>query len=154
MRKDVTALLLSVLTVTLASGSAAQQLAPPDREITPLAGDLYRVREGQRYTVFLLTPDGIVMSDPLGRDTALWLKEEFANRFPSQPVRYVLHTSHRFERAEGATVFDAADRIGHRSFNSAVSESRRALDTPFDGLDRNHNNRLERTEWADAPWPP
>ena len=27
-----------------------------DREITPLRGDLYQVRVGQEYTVFLVTP--------------------------------------------------------------------------------------------------
>jgi hypothetical protein len=43
------------------------QTPPADRapEITSIRGDLYRVRHGQRDTVFLVTPEGIIVGDPL-----------------------------------------------------------------------------------------
>ena len=45
--------------------AAAQALEPPpgDRAITVLRDDLYQVRDGQQHTVFLVTPDGIILGD-------------------------------------------------------------------------------------------
>ena len=76
--------------------------------------------------MFLATPDGIILGDPLSRDAALWLKEELAARFPGRPVRFVIQSHHHAERAEGASVFnDTAELVGHRTFNSALFDSRR-----------------------------
>ena len=41
------------------------------------------LRNGQQTTVFLVTPEGIILADPLRRDTALWLKGELGARFPN-----------------------------------------------------------------------
>ncbi len=107
---------------------SAQELqqAAPDREITELRDGLYQLRDGQQFTVFLVTPEGIVLADPLSRDTALWLRDELATRFPARPVRYVVQSHHHPERAEGASVFDdTAELVGHRLFDSALWDSRR-----------------------------
>ncbi|HKE83636.1 MAG TPA: hypothetical protein VKB50_07780 [Vicinamibacterales bacterium] len=61
----------------------------PAREIIPLAGDLYRARNGNWYAIFLVTPDGIILGDPINPAFATWLKEELAKRF-TVPVRYVV----------------------------------------------------------------
>jgi glyoxylase-like metal-dependent hydrolase (beta-lactamase superfamily II) len=118
----------------LFSGTAATAFAQDaqtpagDRDITLLRGDLYVVRDGKNYTVFLVTPGGIILGDPLTRPTALWLKEELATRFPGLPVRFVLHSHHHVDRAEGAAVFnETAELVGHRRFNSALADSRRSM---------------------------
>jgi aspartyl-tRNA(Asn)/glutamyl-tRNA(Gln) amidotransferase subunit A len=46
--------------VTLTATSFAQPRTPP-REITQVTGDLYRARNGNWYTVFLVTPAGIIL---------------------------------------------------------------------------------------------
>jgi hypothetical protein len=102
------------------------QPAPVDREISQLKGNLYRVRVGDQHTVFLATPAGIALADPMSVDTAQWLKEELERRFQPGVVRFVLHTSHRFDRAEGASLFLApAELVGHRAFNAELSTARR-----------------------------
>lgn len=130
------------------SDSAAQSV--DDREIVQLKGDLYRVRVGDQHTVFLATPGGIALVDPISVETAQWLKEEFERRFPPGAVKFVLHTNHRFDRAEGASLFLApAELIGQREFNGALSAARhegalsivisdraRATDRNGDGLVR------------------
>ena len=70
--------------VGFVSGAAAQQ--PPMRGIVNVTGQLYRAQNNNHYTVFLVTPDGIIMSDPINRDFARWLKGEIATRF-KVPVR-------------------------------------------------------------------
>jgi hypothetical protein len=118
--------LLAVLLLVLLSAVKGQaQTLPEDREIVQLKGDLYRVRVGEQHTVFLVTPSGIVLVDPISVEVARWLQEEFEQRFKPGVVRFVVHTNHHFERSEGALVFRAtAARVGHRDFNSALSASR------------------------------
>lgn len=53
--------------------AAAQQPAqPPARSITNITGQLYRAQNANHYTVFLVTPEGVIMSDPINRDFARW----------------------------------------------------------------------------------
>jgi hypothetical protein len=117
-------------TVVAALESGAQE--PPDREISVIKGDLYRLRSGTQHTVFLVTPGGIVLADPIGLATAQWLNPELERRFPPGLVRYVLYTSHRVERAEGGVIFnDRAELVGHRKFNQALSRSRQREETRY-----------------------
>jgi cyclase len=129
MRRAIVTVALGVLVFSGVDSSASGQELPvtaADREITQLRDDLYQVRDGQQFTVFLVTAEGIILADPLGRDAALWLKEELAARFPGRRVRFVIQSHHHPERAEGAFVFnDTAELVGHRTFNSAIWESRR-----------------------------
>ena len=57
--------LSAALLGTLASGvvgsASAQQAAPP-RGIVNIAPDLYRAQNDNHYTVFLVTPEGIVIA--------------------------------------------------------------------------------------------
>jgi cyclase len=106
---------------------AAQPAGDVDREITLLAGGLYTVREDREHTIFLVTRDGIVLVDPLSLETADWLKDQFAARFPGVPVKYVVLTHHHTERATGAAIFSGtAQIIAHRAFREAVDAARRA----------------------------
>ena len=117
------------------------------REITSVRGDLYQVRDGQRITVFLVTPAGVILADPLNPDLARWLKAELASRFPDRPVRYVLHTGHRHERAAGGWVFDGtADLVAHANFMSARRRAAASLPPSLASLDRDRNDILERSE--------
>ena len=63
----------------LASACAPQgDSADPDdgfvREIIHITGDLYEARDPIHNTVFLVTPEGIILGDPIGLEFAQWLK--------------------------------------------------------------------------------
>jgi glyoxylase-like metal-dependent hydrolase (beta-lactamase superfamily II) len=124
--------------------------AAADREIAVLTGDLYRVRDGDRYTVFLVTPDGIVVADPLSTPTAMWLKQELDTRFPGRAVRFVLHTHHHFDRAEGAGVLQPRERVAQRNFSDELSKARRALPAFVDAADRNNDGVFDASELANT----
>ncbi|HUQ89702.1 MAG TPA: hypothetical protein VM096_19220 [Vicinamibacterales bacterium] len=105
--------------------SYAQTVAA-DREIVHLTGRLYRVRVGDQHTVFLATPGGILLVDPLSADTAKWLATEFQKQFDDGDVKYVVYTNHNFDRAEGASIFiGSAQLIGQREFNGQLTIARR-----------------------------
>jgi glyoxylase-like metal-dependent hydrolase (beta-lactamase superfamily II) len=101
--------------------SAFAQQKPPVRTITRIAGDLYRVQSNDHYTVFLVTPAGIILADPINVDAANWLKAQLAERFKNVPVRYVLYSHHHQDHASGAAAFnDTAEIIGHENFNAEL----------------------------------
>ena len=66
---------MRLLLILLALATAAQaQPRGPVREIIPVTGDLYRARNGNWYTISLVTRDGIILGDPINPAFATWLK--------------------------------------------------------------------------------
>ena len=109
---------------TAVSAGAQQPQGPPVRSITRITGDLYRVQNNDHYTVFLLTPAGIVLADPINVELANWLKERLARRFPNVPVRYVLYSHHHQDHASGAAAFnDTAELVAQENFNAGMRAS-------------------------------
>ena len=63
----------------------------------------------------MVTPDGIVLVEPVGREHATWLKGELDRRF-GVPVKYVIYSHSHGDHASGAAVFaDTARIIGHEA---------------------------------------
>jgi len=138
------------LSAGFASGAAAQQ--PATRGIVNVTGQLYRAQNNNHYTVFLVTPDGIIMSDPINRDFSRWLKAEFASRF-KVPVRYVLYTHRDWDHASGGVVFaDTAEFVGHRNMLTALAPPAGNPPLTADAvkMDANRNGLVERTEATGA----
>jgi glyoxylase-like metal-dependent hydrolase (beta-lactamase superfamily II) len=104
---------LLAVAFSLASASLLAQGAP-ERSITELRDGLYRAQNNQHYTVFLVTSEGIILSDPISTEFSTWLKAELARRF-NTPVRYVLYSHHHWDHASGGAVFaDTAEFVGQR----------------------------------------
>lgn len=109
--------------------SALGQADPP-RAITQVAGDLYRFQNGAHYSVFLVTEAGIIASDPLNREAALWLKDELASRF-GQPVRYVVYSHDHADHIGGGEVFDdEAVIIAHENAKATIIGEKRPTAIP------------------------
>ena len=90
------------------------------REITNIAGDLYRFQNNFHFSVFLVTEDGIIATDPINTEAAEWLKGELQQRF-DQPVKYVIYSHHHGDHASGGDVFaDTATFIGHENMHAAI----------------------------------
>lgn len=96
----------------LAAGTVAAQEAPK-REVTQVAGDLYRFRNNNHYSVFLVTPAGVIVTDPINADAAKWLEEEIGKRF-SQPIKYLVYSHDHADHIAGGEVFaDTAVVVAH-----------------------------------------
>jgi glyoxylase-like metal-dependent hydrolase (beta-lactamase superfamily II) len=117
--------LVAVLAITCLPAAFAQQpQGQPVRTMTRITGDLYRVQNNDHYTVFLVTPAGIILADPINVEAANWIKTQLAERFPNTPVRYVLYSHHHQDHASGAAVFnDTAELVAHENFNAALKAS-------------------------------
>jgi glyoxylase-like metal-dependent hydrolase (beta-lactamase superfamily II) len=136
--------------VGLAPAAAAQQ--PPPRGIVNITGQLYRAQNDNHYTVFLVTPEGIIMSDPINRDFSRWLKAELATRF-KVPVRYVLYTHKDWDHASGGVVWaDTAQFVGHRNMLTLLAPpaGNPPLTPDAVKMDANRNGLVERAEASGA----
>lgn len=121
--------LLNLILALVFIHSALGQADPP-RAITQVAGDLYRFQNGGHYSVFLVTEAGIIASDPLNREAALWLKDELNSRF-GQPVQYVVYSHDHADHIGGGEVFDdEAVIIAHENAKATIIGEKRPTAIP------------------------
>jgi glyoxylase-like metal-dependent hydrolase (beta-lactamase superfamily II) len=155
--------------------------AAPRRTIELINGGVYTATNNNHRTVFLVTPEGIVLADPINADFSRWLKAELAARF-KVPVRYVVYSHHHWDHASGGDVFaDTARFVGHANMlthlklpppsttlaqvvgdfqpvakldanrNGVVEKAEATADVPFDAYDANGNGALSGAEVMRGP---
>jgi len=108
----------------------AQAAQPAVREITKIAGEVYRFRNNNHYSVFAVTPQGIVATDPIDADAAQWLKNEFKTRF-NQTARYLIYShDHRDHIAGGQVFADTAVVIAHQRAKDVIVGEKRPTAVP------------------------
>ena len=152
LRRNAIVLLFALALGAPAAGQAPQGApqGPPVRTITQVRGDLYKVQSGPgvaAVTVFLVTPEGIVLADPLNPEFAAWLKGELATRFPGRPVRYVLESHYHWDHARGGgMVADTAKFVAHADMARNLARPIREARPPGDTDDTDGDNRLTREE--------
>src|SRR5215510_6870221 len=129
------ALSLGVLGIALLAGAvpwaqSQQSQQPPVREISKIAGEVYRFRNAGHYSVFAVTPAGVIATDPINADAARWLKAEIAQRF-KQPIRYVVYSHDHADHISGGEVFaDTATVVAHDNAKAAIVGERRPTAIP------------------------
>jgi glyoxylase-like metal-dependent hydrolase (beta-lactamase superfamily II) len=152
-------ILIGVVAVLLAASQAlAQTAAAPRRSIERVSGDVYTASNNNHRTVFLVTPEGIILADPINADFSKWLKGELASRF-KVPVRYVVYSHHHWDHDSGGDVFaDTARFVGHANMltHLAMPPASTTLSQvvgqyqPVTKFDTNRNGVVEKTETPEA----
>jgi glyoxylase-like metal-dependent hydrolase (beta-lactamase superfamily II) len=118
------------LALLLAPPAPAQQPQAPVREITKIAGEVYRFRNNAHYSVFAVTPAGVIATDPINADAARWLKAEIATRF-NQPIRYVVYSHDHADHISGGEVFaDTAVVVAHQNAKANIIGEKRPTAVP------------------------
>ncbi len=129
-------------------GPLWQSTSYKGQEIGKLTGDVYYGRTDDYVSAFMVTPDGIVLVEPVGKEHATWLKAELARRF-GVPVKYVIFSHSHGDHASGAAVFaDTARIIGHEALLGllAMPPASTPLPPNLREQDGNGNGRIERGE--------
>lgn len=97
--------LLIVVGCLLAQSRGVSAQEPrPDDEITKLADDVYLFRHKFHQSIFITTPKGVIVTDPISSDAATWLKAKIKT-LTDQPVRYVIYSHHHNDHITGGSVF-------------------------------------------------
>jgi glyoxylase-like metal-dependent hydrolase (beta-lactamase superfamily II) len=117
------------LIVAVTANSVAAQNAPK-RAITKIAGDLYRFKNNFHFSVFYVTPGGVLVTDPINADAAKWLKAEIKKRF-NQPIKYLVYSHDHQDHSSGGEVFsDTATVVGHELTRAAMAGESRPTAIP------------------------
>src|SRR5688572_14341585 len=129
-------------------GALWQSTSYEGQEIGKLTGDVYYARTDDYVSAFMVTRDGIVLVEPVGREHATWLRDELGRRF-GVPVKYVIYSHSHGDHASGAAVFaDTARIIGHEALLGllAMPAATTPLPQNLRAQDANGNGRIERGE--------
>ncbi len=81
------------------------QAAPADTyKIEQLRGNVYRFVNDRHRSVFLVTTEGILLTDPMNPKAAAWLQKELQERF-QVPIKYVVYSHNHSDHIYGAEIF-------------------------------------------------
>ena len=117
------------MTMLVFAGGAYAQKAPK-RSIKKIAGNLYRYQNNFHFSMFLVTDDGIVVTDPINKGVATWLKGELKKRF-NKPVKYLIYSHDHQDHISGGEVFaDTATVIAHENAKAAIVGEKRPTAVP------------------------
>lgn len=111
---------LSVVFAAMAFGNMAPAAAQDTkRSIEQVEGDVYRFQNNFHYAMFVVTADGIVVTDPIDADAVEWLKAELAEKF-DQPVTHMIRSHHHGDHATGGQAWGDIEVLAHENFNAHV----------------------------------
>ena len=104
--------------------------AQAKRAITHIAGDLYRFQNNFHFSVFLVTPEGVIATDPINAEAATWLETEIDKRF-DQPIKYLLLSHDHADHSSGGEVFaDTATVVAHERAKAVIIGEHRPTAVP------------------------
>ena len=93
--------------------------ATPTDEITKLAEDVYLFRHQAHQAIFVVTPEGVIVTDPISLEAATWLKIEIGS-LTEQPVRYVIYSHHHNDHITGGPCLPIGLFVSHRAARRKV----------------------------------
>jgi glyoxylase-like metal-dependent hydrolase (beta-lactamase superfamily II) len=130
------------MTAALAGGGSRRALAqqapaaaPPPFATRKLSDTVYLFRYGGHQSIFVVTPDGVIATDPIGylRPPAVRTYIDEIRKVTQAPIKYVVYSHHHYDHIAGGRPFKelGATFVAHR----------------------NAKTRLEALKYADAVIP-
>jgi glyoxylase-like metal-dependent hydrolase (beta-lactamase superfamily II) len=105
--------LLSTLLMMLCAGAALAQGV--DREITRVTYDVYRFQNRFHVNMFVITGEGVVVTDPINAEAAAWLKLEI-EKITDEPITHLIYSHSHLDHASGGTEYgEVPNVIAHRN---------------------------------------
>lgn len=74
------------------------------REITKVTGDVYRFQNKFHVNVFVITSDGVVVTDPINAEAAAWLTAEIG-KMTDQPITHLVYSHSHGDHASGGSAY-------------------------------------------------
>jgi glyoxylase-like metal-dependent hydrolase (beta-lactamase superfamily II) len=99
-------MLVRTLTTALMAAAISLPALAQDtkRELTNVAGDVWRFQNNFHFTTVVVTSEGVVVTDPINAEAATWLEAEIASRF-GKPVTHMVYSHSHGDHASGGAVF-------------------------------------------------
>ena len=99
-----------VILLVLGMAFSLVQAQEAKRSITQVTGDVYRFQNNFHVNVFVITGEGVVVTDPIDADAALWLTAEIA-KMTSQPLTQLVYSHSHGDHASGGLAYDEVSTV-------------------------------------------
>ena len=99
-----------MILLVLSMAFSLVQAQEAKRSITQVAGDVYRFQNNFHVNVFVITGEGVVVTDPIDADAALWLTSEIA-KMTSQPLTQLVYSHSHGDHASGGLAYDEVSTV-------------------------------------------
>jgi glyoxylase-like metal-dependent hydrolase (beta-lactamase superfamily II) len=119
---------IAVLTLTFLIYSVPS-FSADKRSLTLINGDLYRFQNNFHFSVVLVTDAGVIVTDPINKNAAQWLKDEIASRF-DKPIKYLVYSHDHVDHIAGGEVFEVANVVAHENARADIIGEKRATAVP------------------------
>jgi len=101
--------------VVMAIGASAAGAQDTKREITRVTDDVYRFQNQFHANMFVITGDGVVVTDPINPEAASWLKVGIG-QLTNQPITHLVYSHSHGDHASGGTEYgDVPNVIMHQN---------------------------------------
>jgi glyoxylase-like metal-dependent hydrolase (beta-lactamase superfamily II) len=80
------------------------------RSISKVAGDVYRFQNNFHVNVFVITGEGVVVTDPIDADATLWLTAEIA-KMTDEPITQLVYSHSHGDHASGGLAYDEVPTV-------------------------------------------
>lgn len=81
-----------------------------DRAITNITGDVYRFQNRFHFSIFVITDDGVVVTDPINSEAALWLRSEIG-KLTDEPITHLVYSHSHGDHASGGAAFGDVSNV-------------------------------------------
>lgn len=95
-------ILSAMLFITAFATTVAAQDAK--RAITNIKGDVWRFQNNFHFSIFVITSEGAIVTDPISAEAAAWLEAEIA-KMTDKPVTHMIYSHSHGDHASGGKVF-------------------------------------------------
>lgn len=116
----------------------AVAMAQAKRAIEHIKGDVYRFQNNFHYAMFVVTDDGVVVTDPINADAVGWLKDEIAKRF-DKPVTHMILSHHHGDHASGGQAWGDIKVVAHERAKDHIAEGRTSTAVPTETFGDKHS---------------
>ena len=117
--------------LTLGGAAAAQApAAPPPFATTKVADNVYVFRAGGHQSMFVVTPEGVIATDPISlanpQASTVYLQE--IRKVTQAPIKYMIYSHHHYDHIAGGKPFKDAGAVfvAHRNAHKRLA----ALQSP------------------------
>jgi glyoxylase-like metal-dependent hydrolase (beta-lactamase superfamily II) len=100
-------IMILMMSVLEAGAAAAQELK---REITRVTYDTYRFQNKFHVNIFVITGDGVVVTDPINAEAAAWLRTEIA-KITDEPITHLIYSHSHGDHASGGTEYGEVPNV-------------------------------------------
>src|SRR5258707_1100159 len=112
----------ALITIVIATPTQAQQPAPPPFATTKVADNVYIFRYGGHQSMFIVTPDGVIATDPISERRPAKPYIDAIEAVTKAPIKYVIYSHIHFDHIAGGKPFKdlGATFVAHRNAKARI----------------------------------